>query len=166
MRRSLTVCLAIIGALLLMSPSQAASRPTITDISGTFDFGNLNEGPAGAVCDFPVGVVLTATNAFQISFNGQPTGFSAFQRGHLSATVTNLDTAETMTVNISGPTFLDVGGSGLPTKGTGAWLIFEPIDQGGLRFIHGNISFATVSYGVHAIVNAGTEKDLCDALEG
>jgi len=166
MRRLLPLFLVITGALSLAPPAHAASPPTITDISGTFDLGNLNEGPAGDICDFPVGVVVTATNARQITFNGQPTGYAAFQRGRITATVTNLDTNDTITVNISGPTFLDVNGSGLPTKGTGAWLIFEPIAQGGLRFIHGNLSFEPVSYGVHAIVNGGTERDLCADLEG
>jgi hypothetical protein len=165
MRRSVTLCVLTFAALSLTAPSQAISPPTITDISGTFDLGNLNEGPTGAVCDFPVGVVIVAAHARQISFNGQPTGYSAFQRGHLTAIVTNLETGESLTVNISGPTFLDVAGSGLPTKGTGPWLIFEPIAQGGLRFIHGKISFEPVSYGVHAIVDAGREEDLCARLE-
>jgi hypothetical protein len=166
MRRIVTVLLLTAAALPLMAPpSQAMGRPTVTDISGTFDLGNLNLGPAGAICDFPVGVVIEAPHLLQITFDGQPTGFAAFQRGHITATVTNLETDETVTVNISGPTNLDVTGSGLPTKGTGGWLIFEPIAQGGLRFIHGNISFEVVSYGVHAIVDAGREENLCDRLE-
>ncbi len=79
-------------------------------------------------------------------------------------TLTNLDTGESITENISGPAFLDVNGSGLPVKGSGPWLIFEPIAQGGLRFFHGNLTFVPASYGVHAILNAGTEVNLCDAL--
>jgi|tagenome__1003787_1003787.scaffolds.fasta_scaffold20516999_2 hypothetical protein len=166
MRRLTTLLLLTMVALsFAAAPSQAASRPTISDISGTFDLGNVNLGPTGAVCDFPVGVVISAPHLLQISFNGQPTGYAAFQRGHITATVTNLDTNESIAVNISGPTNLDVTGSGAPTKGTGGWLLFEPIAQGGLRFIHGNISFQVVSYGVHGIVNGGTEQDLCARLE-
>src|SRR4029078_7520144 len=166
MRRIATLLILMTAALSLgTSPSQAAGRPTITDISGTFALGNLNLGPTRADCDFPVGVVIEAPHLWQITFDGQPTGFAAFQRGHITATITNFDTHERVTVNISGPTNLDVTGSGLPTKGTGPWLLFEPIDQGGLRFIHGNISFQVVSYGVHGIVNAGTEEDLCGRLE-
>ena len=166
MRKVVTLLVLALTALsLAAAPSLAAGRPTITDISGTFDLGNLNLGPTGPVCDFPVGVVISAPHLLQITFNGQPTGFAAFQRGHITATVTNLDTHESIAVNISGPTNLDVTGSGFPTKGTGGWLLFEPIAQGGLRFIHGNISFAVVSYGVHGIVNGGTEEDLCARLE-
>lgn len=166
MRKVLTLLMLTTAALsLTAAPSQAVSRPTISDISGTFDLGNLNLGPTGPVCDFPVGVVIEAPHLLQITFDGQPTGYAAFQRGHITATVTNLDTHESLTVNISGPTNLDVTGSGLPTKGTGPWLLFEPIEQGGLRFIHGDISFQVVSYGVHGIVDAGTEEDLCARLE-
>jgi hypothetical protein len=42
--------------------------------------------------------------------------------------------------------------------------VFEPIAEGGLRFMHGRLTFAPVSYGVHAILLGGVEEDLCDRL--
>jgi hypothetical protein len=160
-------CLAVVFAsvLLVTTAASAASRPTITSLTGTFDLGNLNEGPTGPVCPFPVLAVFHAgPGAKQITFHGQGVGFAAFQTGHLTVTLTNGDTGETITRNISGPTRLNADGSGVPVRGQGPWLIFEPIAQGGLRFFHGNLSFEPVSYGVHAILNGGTEENLCDVL--
>jgi hypothetical protein len=68
----------------------------------------------------------------------------------------------TVTVNISGPGGLN--GDGLPVLGRGPWVLFEPIDQGGIRFFHGITSFVPASYGVHAIPIAGREEDLCDRV--
>jgi hypothetical protein len=43
-------------------------------------------------------------------------------------------------------------------------LSFEPISEGGLRYIHGRLGFEPVSYGLHAVVLGGVEEDLCDRL--
>ena len=63
MRRVFTLLMLASAVLsLTASPLLAVSRPTVTDISGTFDLGNLNLGPTGAVCEFPVGVVIEAAH--------------------------------------------------------------------------------------------------------
>jgi hypothetical protein len=148
----------------LLAGTAAAAKPTITSLEGVTDLGNLNEGPAGDICSFDVGLVITAgPGARQIEFSSpMNNGATALLAGPLKATATNLETGESITVGISGPTWL--GPDGLPTKGTGSWLVFEPIAEGGLRFIHGRLAFEPVSYGVHAIVLGGTEEDLCERL--
>jgi hypothetical protein len=150
--------------LVLTTHAFAAGPPTIVFFPpGDVDFGNLNEGPAGDVCDFPVGAVLHVSRAaHEIQFDGQGVGFAARDAGALRVTLTNLDTGKSVTVNISGPGWLS--SDGLPAIGTGPWVIFEPIDQGGIRFFHGRIRFVPSSYGVHAIPLAGTEEDLCNRV--
>ena len=58
--RRMIAAIAVATALLAMSvPASAAGPPTIIKFpKGTFDLGNLNQGPAGRVCPFPVGVVV------------------------------------------------------------------------------------------------------------
>ena len=155
------IALAVIAAL---AGGASAARPVIVPLTGTIDFGNLNEGPAGDVCPFDVGLVITAgRGAREIRFDSPVgSGVSSLLVGPLKATATNLETGEDVTVGISGPTFLDT--SGFPNKGTGSWLVFEPISEGGMRFLHGRLAFEPVSYGVHAVLLGGTEEDLCDRL--
>jgi hypothetical protein len=163
-RIPMATAMALAATLVLSTHAFAAGPPTIVFFPpGDVDFGNLNEGPAGAVCDFPVGLVLhVSRGAHEIQFDGQGVGFAARDAGKLSATVTNLDTGESVLVNISGPGWLN--GDFLPVIGTGPWVIFEPIDQGGIRFFHGRIRLVPVSYGVHAIPLSGTEENLCDRV--
>ena len=163
-KKSLLAVGVILALTTLLAGTASAAKPTITSLAGVIDLGNLNEGPAGDICPFAVGLVITAgPGARQIEFSSPMTnGATALLVGPLMATATNLETGESITVGISGPTWLAPGG--LPIRGTGSWLVFEPIAQGGLRFIHGRLAFEPVSYGVHAIVLGGTEEDLCDRL--
>ncbi len=165
MKRYLALtCLVVAVALVVPGSATAAGAPEITPLTGEIDLGNLNEGPTGDVCAFDVGMVVHfGPGARQITFP-DPLGATTTSLlvGPLTATVTNLETDESITVNISGPTFLDA--SGFIVKGTGAWLSFEPISEGGLRYIHGRLAFEPVSYGLHAIVLGGVEEDLCDRL--
>jgi hypothetical protein len=157
-------CLVVVIALVTPGSATATGAPEITPLTGEIDLGNLNEGPTGDVCAFDVGMVVHfGPGARQITFP-DPLGATTTSLlvGPLTATVTNLETDESITVNISGPTFLDA--SGFIVKGTGAWLSFEPISEGGLRYIHGRLAFEPVSYGLHAIVLGGVEEDLCDRL--
>jgi hypothetical protein len=153
-----------VAALLVLSTHALATGPTIVFFPpGDVDFGNLNEGPAGAVCDFPVGLVLhVSRGAHEIQFNGQGVAFAARDAGKLSVTLTNLDTGKSVLVNISGPGWLN--SDFLPVIGTGPWLVFEPIDQGGIRYLRGRTRFVSSSYGVHAIPLAGTEENLCNRV--
>jgi len=155
---------AVASLAALTGMAHAAGRPEIVFFPpGDIDLGNLNDGPTGAVCDFPVGVVVHNSRAgHAIIFDGHPSGYAAMVGGHLSQTITNLDTGKSVTVNISGPGWLN--GDFIPAVGTGPWTIFEPISEGGIRFFHGRMRFVPVPYGVHAILIAGTEEDLCDRV--
>ena len=148
----------------VVSPVSAASRPTIVAFSkGDFDLGNLNEGPAGDVCAFPVDAVLHALGGgHAIIFDGQGVAFAALGFGALKITITNMDTGKSATVNVSVPGGLN--GDGIPIVGWGPWVVFEPIDQGGIRLFHGVTRFVAASYGIHGIPIAGTEEDLCDRV--
>jgi hypothetical protein len=164
MRRLVVATIAAAVFTTAFSGTALAAKPVITSLEGVIDLGNLNEGPAGDICAFDVGLVATfGPGARQITFSSpKPNGVASMLVGPLKATVTNLETDETITVAISGPTWLDA--TGFPIRGTGAWLVFEPISEGGLRFIHGRLTFEPVSYGVHAVVLGGIEEDLCDRL--
>jgi hypothetical protein len=163
-RIPLATAMIVAAVLVLSAHAFAAGPPTIVFFPpGDVGLGDLNEGPAGAVCAFPVGAVLhVSRGAHEIQFNGQGVGFAARDAGKLSITLTNLDTGTTATVNISGPGW--IGSDFLPVIGTGPWVIFEPIDQGGIRYLRGRTRFIPSSYGVHAIPLAGTEENLCNRV--
>ena len=163
MRRMIAAVAVVTAALTMAVPASAAGPPTIVKFpKATFDLGNLNLGPTGRVCPFPVGVVVKGGPGHAIFFDGQGVGFAGMGFGSFILKITNLRTGESVKVNSSGPGTLD--GNGLPVIGRGPWVIFEPIDQGGLRFFHGITRFVSASYGVHAIPIAGTEEDLCDRV--
>jgi hypothetical protein len=164
MRRASVALLVIVAMVIPMAAVSAASRPTIVKFpKGTFDLGNLNDGPAGDVCAFPVGGVVQALGGgHAILFSGQGVRYEALGFGALRITITNLDTGKSITVNISGPGGLR--GDGTPLVGWGPWVIFEPIARGGIRLFHGRVKFVPTSYGVHGISLSGTVEDLCDRV--
>lgn len=164
MRRAILAAITV-AAVAIASHAIAAGRPQIVFFGGPGDIalGNLNDGPAGDVCAFPVDAVIhVSRGAHEIVFNGQGIGFAAADGGALGLTITNLDTGASVAVNISGPGRLS--GEGLPVIGTGPWAIYEPISAGGIRFLKGRMRFVPSSYGVHAILLSGTEEDLCDRV--
>jgi hypothetical protein len=162
--RRMIAAVAVATALLAMSvPASAAGPPTIIKFpKGTFDLGNLNQGPAGRVCPFPVGVVVKGGPGHAIFFDGQGVGYAGMGFGSFMLTITNLRTGESVDVNSSGPGSLD--GNGVPVIGRGPWVIFEPIAEGGLRYFRGITRFVPAPYGVHGIPIAGIEEDLCDRV--
>jgi hypothetical protein len=164
MRRVLTAVAISAAILVATSPVATAGPPTIVKFpKGTSDLGNLNDGPTGPVCTFPVhGVVQSLGGGHAILFDGQGVAYEGFGFGALRLTITNMDTGKSVTVNISGPG--GITSEGLPVTGWGPWAIFEPISKGGIRFFHGRMEFVPVSYGVHAILLSGTEEDLCDRV--
>lgn len=167
MPRLTAVFFALICSLVLTAaPVSAASAPTISPTvpKGLIELGDLNLGPAGDVCAFPVDAVIDVlgAGAKTITFNGQGVRYNAFVFAAAKFTLTNVETGESVTVNISGPGFLNSGG--LPVVGPGPQVVWEPIDQGGVRFIHGRTTYIPVSYGVHATVLSGTEEDLCNRI--
>jgi hypothetical protein len=165
MRRVLTA-VAIVAAIVLpmASPASATLPPTVVRFpKGTFDLGNLNDGPAGDVCPFPVDVVVKSMGGLAILFAGQGVAYEGFGAGAYQLTITNMDdTRKSVVVNSSGPGGLTADGS--VVIGRGPWTTFEPIAEGGIRYMRGVISYAPVSYGLHATVLAGIEEDLCDRV--
>ena len=108
MKRHLVLaCLVVAIALVMPGAAAVASSPVITPLTGDIDLGNLNEGPTGAVCTFDVGLVVHfGAGARQITFpDPLGSGTTSLLVGPLTATITNLETEENITVNISGPTF-------------------------------------------------------------
>lgn len=163
--RRVTVTLIVIAAMVVpMAAVSAASRPTVVKFpKGEVDLGNLNEGPAGAVCAFPVGAVVRSLGGgHAILFNGQGVRYEALGFGALTITITNLDTGKSVTVNISGPGGLHADGT--PIVGWGPWVIFEPIARGGIRLFRGRVMFTPAPYGVHGVLLSGTVQDLCDRV--
>jgi hypothetical protein len=165
MRRVLALtAIAIMGIAYATTPASATSPPTIVTFpKGDFDLGHLNEGPAGVVCPFDVTAVSHAIGpGHAIIFDGQGVGFAAMGFGAIRLEIVNEDTGASATVNISGPGGLN--GDGIPVLGRGPWVVFEPIDVGGIRFFHGLTEFVPAPYGVHGISTAGTEENLCDRV--
>ena len=165
MRRVLALtAIVVLGLTFQTIPASAAGPPTIVKFpKGVFDLGHLNEGPAGAVCPFDVTAVSHAIGpGHAIIFDGQGVGFAAMGFGAIRLEIVNEATGASTTVNISGPGSLN--GDGVPVLGRGPWVVFEPIDVGGIRFLHGLTEFVPAPYGVHGIPIAGTEENLCDRI--
>lgn len=164
MRRMMTT-VAIVAAIVLPMalPASATSPPTVVKFpKGTFDLGNLNEGPAGDVCPFPVDVIVQSMGGLAILFAGQGVAYESFGAGAFRLTITNMDTGKSVVVNSSGPGGLTA--DGVAVIGRGPWTTFEPIAEGGIRYMRGVISYTPAPYGVHATVLAGIEEDLCDRV--
>ena len=163
MRRSLVVALVTAGMLVPLAQAHAAEPPTVT-VSGhaTFDLGDMDLLTGAPICDFPVSGVVHITTAHTILFSGQGVAYPQAIGGAASFTLTNMDTGKAITVNTSGPGYLN--GDGLPVIGTGPWLIYEPADQGGLGYYRGRLRLEPAPYGVHAVPLTGTAVDLCDRL--
>jgi hypothetical protein len=107
----ITAVVAIVGLALALAPSAAADKP----VTAPAPFGTFT----GQYCaDFPVRVSETTNRGtIRIFSDG-----SAIVTGTLKVDVTNLETGETISLNISGPSFFSSDGSTL--VGTGKWLFF------------------------------------------
>ncbi len=95
-----------------------------------------------------------------ITFSGnRGTLWTAMTVGKIKVVLTNLDTGETLAVNIPGPGFIDVNGNTI--VGTGPWLVFVP---GQLLYLVGHITFEPGPFGVQPALVRGRSLDLCGAL--
>ena len=75
MRKMIAAMVVMVVALMMSVPATAAGPPTIVKFpKSTIDLGNLNDGPAGDVCPFPVGVVVKGGPGHAIFFDGQGSG--------------------------------------------------------------------------------------------
>jgi hypothetical protein len=115
--------------------------------------------PGEDFCGFDVQAEVEQKFKF-IAFSGnRGTLWTAITVGKIKVVLTNLETGETLPVNIPGPGFIDADGNTI--VGTGPWLVFVP---GQLLFLVGHITFEPGPFGVQPTVVRGRSLDLCAAL--
>jgi hypothetical protein len=147
--------------LALLAPAAAADKPLKEPLPPLEDA----VYPAGLICPFPLLEEVLVNRGKSITFSDG----SQLVTGTLKERLTNLDTGESIVVNISGPGTFTVEGDVLHVFGRGAWLLLavegEPGGPGAL-LIHGHIRFD-----VDLLTNLpsnlqvrGTMRDLCETL--
>jgi hypothetical protein len=115
-KRFILVATVILGVALAASPLASADRPIREELPAA--------DATGQFCpDFAVLVHPTRNNEFITIFSSG----AAVITGALRVEVTNLETGETIALNIPGPGHLNEDGSQL--TGTGPWLLFD--EEGG-----------------------------------
>ncbi len=161
MHRKLVV-VAIVGLFAaLIVPAAFAGQPTIQRIP--FDVHFVSDS-----CGFPVQVDATGT-IVDISYTDALGNFHDFQAApQAKQTITNLVTAKTIVVNISGPGDSTFGADGSFTLvGTGlwSWLGRDPATLApGLFLTEGRFVLSISASGVRTFTSTGTEIDLCSQL--
>ena len=155
MRRAVAALTCTAAFLVFVAPSASAEPPFQVRISDPF----TTVLPGSDFCGFDV--QADVEQKFKIiTFSGnRGTLWTALTVGKIKVVLTNLETGETLAVNIPGPGFLDADGNTL--TGTGPWLVFVP---GQLLFLVGHITFEPGPFGVQPSVVRGRTLDLCEAL--
>jgi hypothetical protein len=126
--------------------------------------------PAGLTCSFPVSVQILQDNGF-LTFHYDQAGNVRWFATHgvLKVRVTNDNSEESVTLNISGAgkTVPNPDGSSTLT-GTGHWtLAFFPTDNppNSLLYVSGRFTISVSPTGDFTLLErTGTVVDLCDAL--
>jgi hypothetical protein len=158
MKRLVVVSLTALASLVL-APSALSDRPVIQRTP--VDLTVLDD----VDCGFPVEVHVTGTDIGVIStVQGEVREFHAFAGG--SATLTNLDTGTTITMNIAGPARITYGADGSATVvGTGPTLFFF-LFQGnpGITWLSGRWILTVDAQGNQTFSYVGTTRDLCAEL--
>lgn len=158
MRRLVVVLLVTLAALIAGPSAQAAPFPerVLVDDQFTTD-----------ACGFPVEVHITGF-AIILEWPNEDGGFRFFAAGpQIKATLTNLDTGETITVNIAGPTFVTENADGSFTfVGTGTWLRSTNPETGepGLFQSAGRFGVTVDAEGNETFFEVGRFVDLCPKL--
>lgn len=121
--------------------------------------------PAGLVCPFALGEEVLSDRGKSITFSDG----SQLVTGTLKEKLTNLDTGESIVVNVSGPGKFTVEGDVLHVFGRGAWLLLATADEPGgpgALFVHGHIRFdVDLLTGAPSNLQVrGTIRDLCEVL--
>jgi hypothetical protein len=152
------VATAVLGVALAVAPLASADRPIRVQVPAADASGQFCE-------DFPVLVHATRNNEFATIFSSG----AVLVTGALRVEVTNLDTGETIELNIPGPGFFSPDGSTL--IGTGPWLLFGPagfLGEGspaGVTFISGRFVLTSDQEGnVTGFAARGHIEDICAAL--
>jgi hypothetical protein len=158
MKRLVVVSLMALASLAI-APTALSDQPTIqrTPVDATF--------VDSTSCGFPVQIHVAGTDIAVIStVQGQVHEFHAFAGG--SATLVNLDTGKTITLNIAGPGHITYGADGSVTLvGTGTSLVgggFADIST--LEWILGRWVLSVDAQGNQTFTVVGTTRDLCAEL--
>ena len=155
MRRAVAALASATALLMLFAPTASADPPFQVRISDPLSV----LLPGSDFCGFDVQAEVEQKFKF-IEFSGdRGTLWTAMTVGKLKAVLTNVETEESITVNIPGPGFIDVDGNTI--TGTGPWLVFVP---GQLLFLVGHITFEPGPFGVQPALVRGRSLDLCEAL--
>ena len=152
------VATALVGVAFAAVPLASADRPIRVQVPAADATGQFCE-------DFPVLVHPTRNNEYATIFS---TG-AVFVTGALRVEVTNLDTGETIELNIPGPGFFSPDGTRL--IGTGPWLLFGeagfigPGSPAGVLFVSGRFLLTFDDEGnVTGFSSRGHIEDICAAL--
>ncbi len=155
MRRTIAALTCTTALLVLLAPAASAKPPFQERISDPLSV--LLAGDD--FCGFDVQAEVEQKFKL-IQFSGnRGTLWTAMTVGKIKAELTNVETGESLNVNIPGPGFIDAQGNTI--VGTGPWLVFVP---GQLLFLVGHITFEPGPFGVQPAVVRGRSFNLCDAL--
>ena len=155
MRRTVAALTCTTVLLVLLAPAASAEPPFQERISDPLSV--LLAGDD--FCGFDVQAEVEQKFKL-IQFSGnRGTLWTAMTVGKIKAELTNVETGESLNVNIPGPGFIDAQGNTI--VGTGPWLVFVP---GQLLFLVGHITFEPGPFGVQPAVVRGRSFNLCDAL--
>jgi hypothetical protein len=158
--RRLVVVLLVTLAVLMAGPSAQAAQPfrervLVDDLFTT------------EACGFPVEGHITGF-AIILEWPDEDGGFRFFAAGpQIKATFTNLDTGESITVNIAGPTHVTGNADGSFTfVGTGTWARSTNPETGepGLFLSAGRFGATVDAEGNETFFEVGRFVDLCPKL--
>jgi hypothetical protein len=160
MKRSIGVLL-LAFLPFLVTPHAMAVKPTIARIPVDDEFTVDDQ------CAFSVDVHVTGTivDISSIDENGTAHDFQAFPQG--TAVLTNVDTDESITLNISGPGFFTFHQDGsLTVKGTGLWMFWPNPETGEPGFFQTSGHFAQTidPEGNVSFELSGHMVDICSQL--
>jgi hypothetical protein len=159
MRKGLLIFVVAMGLVAATGTAHAAAP-----VQEVFTEPATIELPGGEFCAFDVQIDIEQ-NFRTITFSGdRGTWIGAIGTGKILATVTNLETGESIRLSIPGPGFFETDASGNPAEGTGPWLLFIPGDPGALLYVVGHIEFQAEEFGISPTSVRGRMLDLCPAL--
>jgi hypothetical protein len=156
-RLSVVGMLASICAVLVVAATAGAAPPSVSTTHVDFGFVDSVD------CDFDVAVHITGTDtAVTRVVGGDVYDFHAFGGGF--TTLTNLDTEESITFNISGPGRFIFGEDGsFRLTGTGTAL-FAQEEEPGIQWFKGRYDLQIDAEGNATFTTTGTFVDMCAAL--
>jgi hypothetical protein len=155
MHRPVRILMVLAVALVATASPAFANRPFQVRISDPLSV----LLPGSDFCGFDVQAEVEQKFKL-ITFSGRRgTAWTAMTVGKIKAELTNVETQDSITVNIPGPGFIDANGNTI--VGTGPWLVFVP---GQLLYLVGHITFKPGPFGVQPDVVRGRSLDICDVL--